>query len=189
MAVYALNPDDGSIGDLVYYEEVPMGSGVVPGAQDDSHVHTTYVVNDFVFVVDLGADAIYHYTVQDGTLIKDDTLTTACTPGTGPRHMAFDTVNNIAYVNDELAMSVEVFEMDPTSGALTHVALVPYDLGVEEPGVEQKGAEMALHPTGRFLYVSHRGTGAIIVYQAESASAGYLEQVQTVLAQLTELER
>ena len=62
-----------------------------------------------------------------------------------------------------------MYEIDPSTGALTFLSLVPYTLGVEEPGVEQKGAEMVLHPSGQFLYVSHRGTGAIIVYQVNPA--------------------
>ena len=61
------------------------------------------------------------------------------------------------------------------TGALRHLgdfALLPNEI-YNNPNVKNYGAEIAVHPNGRFLFCSNRGHGAIAVFAiADSGSKG-----------------
>ena len=62
---------------------------------------------NFVYVIDLGSDKIYHYQVSaDGsTLEQANPKETVGSPGSGPRHMIIDEDLKLAYVLNELQVS------------------------------------------------------------------------------------
>ena len=64
------------------------------------------------------------------------------------------------------------------TGELVKKVTEPYVLDDLPPGVEQKGAEIVIHPNGNWLYISNRGTGAIVVFDRVPADQGYLMQTQ-----------
>ena len=49
-------------------------------------------------------------------------------------------------------------------GALASLVDIPYGLDGADPA-SQTGAEIALHPTLPYLYLSNRGVGAIVVME------------------------
>ena len=86
-----------------------------------------------------------------------------------------------AYVLNEKQPYITVFNVDSTTGALTQkysIKTLPIEHYPNPIG--EYGAEIALHPNEKWLYVSHRGTGSIIAYQV--LENGFLVQNQ-VLAQ------
>ena len=86
-----------------------------------------------------------------------------------PRHMTITTKMKHspqkAYVLYEAKLSISMFKVDETTGKLTNekeVETLPKKMAME---TGEHGAEIALHPSESWLYISHRGTGSIIVYK------------------------
>ena len=70
-----------------------------------------------------------------------------------------------AYVLNEAKSFISMFDVDETTGKLTNqqdVETLPAEMAME---TGEYGAEISLHPTESWLYVSHRGTGSMIVYK------------------------
>ena len=81
-----------------------------------------------------------------------------------------------AYVLNEKQPYITIFNVNGTSGALKQQYSVQ-TLPIEHyTGSGEYGAEIALHPSEKWLYVSHRGTGSIIAYQV--LENGFLVQSQ-----------
>eukprot|EP00095_Tigriopus_kingsejongensis_P011981 maker-scaffold879_size85478-snap-gene-0.14 protein:Tk11981 transcript:maker-scaffold879_size85478-snap-gene-0.14-mRNA-1 annotation:"6-phosphogluconolactonase" len=169
---------DGSIQETIYTQQFEYGSGVVPDRQAGPHAHETVVQDDLVFVVDLGADRIYQYRIVDGELTPNGHA--EAPPGAGPRHLAFAPSGLLGYVINELEMSVSVYEL--TNSTLSLLATVPHTVAGSDPAA-QSGAEIQMGRDGKFLYISTRGEGALVVYEIKDASAGYLVQIQELKTQ------
>jgi len=145
---------DGSLGPASAFNQ-HKGSGVNPQRQAGPHAHSASFSSDdrYAFSADLGADLIYIYEF-DAAL---GTLTTVgygrVTPGFGPRHLAFHPNGKFVYVVDELAATVGAFTW--RAGMLRTITVVStLPVGYRGP---KSGAEIAVHPNGRFLYASNRG--------------------------------
>lgn len=172
-------------------EDFGNGSNVKPDRQDKSHPHGSWTFGPFVYVLDLGSDRIWHYKVRPfstfspdfysfiqatlgGQLRKADPAFTTLPPGYGPRHMAIDSQRKLAYVVFELENFIGVYEIDESTGKLTEKYLIEL---VPKPKAENYPSEVEFSPSGKYLYVSNRGTeGAIIVFKI--ASNGYLNRIQ-----------
>ena len=90
-------------------------------------------------------------------------------PGWGPRHMtmAADYGPNAeprVYVINELKHFISVFAFDEDTGILRELEAIET---INAPG--SSGAEITIHPNGKWLYCSNRDTsgakGAILVYK------------------------
>ena len=96
-------------------------------------------------------------------------------PGSGPRHLALGARGNFLYVNNEMGLTVSVFERNVETGALRLVQTVPTIPGeATHEGATTSG--LVMHPTGRWLYVSNRGHNSISVFQIQPD--GHLRLVQ-----------
>jgi len=84
-------------------------------------------------------------------------------PGSGPRHIAFSRDGKLLYVLSELKDNVTTFRWDAAKGALesTGPALSALPAAYAGP---KSGAEIAVHPAGKFLYSSNRGHDSIAIY-------------------------
>jgi 6-phosphogluconolactonase len=134
----------------------------------------------FALVADLGLDRIYVYRLgADGALTPADPPFTATDAGAGPRHIAIHPSGRHAYVLQEKHMTVDTYALDAARGVLTHkqkVSSLPEGVAVA-PGFS--GAEILLHPTGRFLYASNRGHDTIAVFAVDEAQ-GTVKPVEHV---------
>lgn len=124
-AAFKLDPENGTIGDVVYAEHYGLGSNVVADRQKEAHPHAVNLLGDLVFVTDLGSDKIWRYRVlvppNDGQGLEK--IGHSSTPaGWGPRHMAIS--DNYAYVVFELETQVGAYSIDPLSGELRSKAFV-----------------------------------------------------------------
>merc|ERR1712150_162490 len=175
--------DTGFFGGGLYIESYDVGSGVDPKRQDLAHPHGACVKGRFVYVTDLGSDKIWHY--EHGTrsgLNPANPDHTDTAPGSGPRHMIFHPVYDLAYVVTELSNEIIVFRQNSSNGALSR--LRSYRFLDETTTGKNYGAEIIIHPNGKYLYVSNRGTGLIISYLINGDS-GDVQKQQTVHLQGT----
>jgi 6-phosphogluconolactonase len=123
----------------------------------------------FAFIPCLGSNLVAQYRFADGRLIPN-TPATVTVPG-GPRHMAFDPRERFAYVLGELDNLITSFRYDRNSGTLWD----PHTLPTIAPGGKtQETAHVAVHPSGRFLYVSNGNDNSIALFAIDEAT-GRLE--------------
>jgi 6-phosphogluconolactonase len=143
---------------------------IVESANDGLQSHQAVFVpgssRGSVLVPYRGSDLIvtYRFDDSDGSLTMahteevdgDDTDAT-----TGPRHLVFHpTEHDRVYVINEVAGTIDLFTYDDTTGNLTlqdTVSSVP----PEYTGTDKFASEIAISPSGDFVYVSNRyGTAA-----------------------------
>lgn len=156
------------------------GSSVNPQRQKEPHAHGVYLdpANRFAYVPDLGIDRvmIYRFDPRAHSLTPSGTPPYASLkPGAGPRHMAFHPNGRFAYVINELDSTITAFGYDAKSGRLAETQTVP-TLPADFKG-ESTTAEIAVHPSGKFLYGSNRGHDSIAVFAVDPAT-GQLTFVQ-----------
>jgi 6-phosphogluconolactonase len=130
--------------------------------------------NRLVLVCDGGQDRVlaYRFEAKNGKLSAAGTL--GCKPGSGPRRAVFRADGRFAYLVSA-ASTVTVLSCDPAKGTLKEVqsaSTVPeyYD------GPNQ-ASEIALHPSGKFLYVSNRGHNSVVLFSIDE-SAGTVSFVE-----------
>ncbi len=164
---------DGKLGeatDTVQFSGKPLPRGVVfdPSGQ-------------FAYVCDVGADKIfiYRFDAQKGKLTPANPAFIAVKADSGPRHLAFRPDGKFAYGINELNSTVNAFSFDPATGALKEiqsVASVP-----EYFDGTNKTVEVAVHPTGKWLYVSNNGQNGVVLYDIDPAKGTltYVEEQGT----------
>jgi 6-phosphogluconolactonase len=155
---------DGRLGEAKAFIQ-HTGSSVNPQRQQGPHAHwiSTDPSNRFVLVCDLGLDKVllYRFDADNGTLQPHDPAYAPLTPGSGPRHLAFHPNGRWAYVINELSNTITAFRWDGGRGALDPIqtaASLPPDFAGRNTT-----AEIAIHPSGRFLYGSNRGHDSLVV--------------------------
>ena len=159
------------------------GRSVNPQRQAGPHAHcaTFDPANNFVFACDLGLDQVlaYHFEAATGILTPAATPFVATKPGAGPRHLAFRPDGKFAYVVNELDSTVSAYAYDAAAGKLTPLqtesSLPPYFDG------KNSGAEIAVHPSGKWLYVSNRGNETVVLFDIdpEKGTISYTEEQNT----------
>jgi 6-phosphogluconolactonase len=137
--------------------------------QEGPHAHWVEASpdNGFVFVSDLGLDAIlsYRFDVAKGTLTPNDPPFGKLAPGAGPRHAIFSFNGKFLFVVSELNSTVTTFSYDPGKGSLSEpqvVSTLPNDFHGRNDT-----AEIAVHPSDRGLYASNRGRDSIAVFRID----------------------
>jgi 6-phosphogluconolactonase len=160
---------DGSLGEATAKIQ-HQGSGVDPRRQKGPHAHyiTTDPSNRYALVCDLGLDKvlIYRFDPAKSSLVANDPAFGSLKSAAGPRHLAFHPKNDFAYVNNEMNSSLTVFKFDKNRGALEEVQTVS-TLPADFKG-NNSTAEIEVHPSGKFVYVSNRGHDSVAGYSIES---------------------
>ncbi|MEY2877758.1 MAG: 6-phosphogluconolactonase, partial [Verrucomicrobiota bacterium] len=149
-----------------------VGKSVHPQRQEAPHAHCATLAPDnrFALICDLGLDQVlvYRLDAERGTLTPAATPFARLAPGAGPRHLAFRPDGKFAYVINELASTVTTFAYDAASGRLTEVATVS-TLPAAYAG-KSTTAEIAVHPSGKFLYGSNRGHDTLALFAIDATS-------------------
>ncbi|HMP82105.1 MAG TPA: lactonase family protein, partial [Verrucomicrobiota bacterium] len=148
-----------------------------PGTTPRAHCTTLDGSNRFALVCLLGLDQVrsHPFDPASGTLDTNSTVITPFKTGAGPRHLTFDPEFKRAYVICELDSTIVAFNYNSTNGALT-----PFQTNSTLPAgftSANTTAEIAVHPSGKFLYGSNRGHNSIVVF-AVNPSDGTLTFVQ-----------
>jgi len=158
------------------------GHGPRADRQESAHPHSIFAdpTNRFVLVPDLGLDKVlvYRFDTQTGGLTPHTPAAFDLPPAAGPRHLAWHPDGRHVYVVNELANSVTSLDWDAAAGTLSAIQTLP-TLGADFRGTNT-AAEIAVHPTGRFLYVSNRGDENCLTVFAIEADTGKLTFVERV---------
>jgi 6-phosphogluconolactonase len=122
---------------------------------------------------------VYRFDGQRGTLTPHDPPFAPLNPGSGPRHMVFRPDGRFAYVNNELTSTVTVFAYDRRTGVLKELQTVS-TLPAHFEG-SNTTAEIDVHRSGKFLYVSNRGHNSIALFNVDSGkgTVTYVEEQGT----------
>lgn len=148
------------------------GSSVNPQRQEGPHAHfiTWDPLNRFVLTCDLGLDQVLFYQLKAPQLVlaPHDSPAFAVKPGSGPRHLAFSQSGRYAYLLNEMASTLIVCSYNSQRGELTEIQSV--STLPEDFRGENTCAEVALHPTGKFIYTSNRGHNSIAVFAVDAAT-------------------
>jgi 6-phosphogluconolactonase len=166
--------DDGTLGEAADF--VPHhGSSVNKERQEGPHAHWigTSPDNHFALAADLGLDEvlIYRFNSTTGVLRPNDPPYVKLNPGSGPRHVAFHPNGKFAYVLTELENSVTVFSYKASNGTLSPLqTLSTLSILRKDYSGPKEAAEVAVHPSGKFLYASNRaGIDTISTFSIDPA--------------------
>ena len=189
--VLVANYDGGSIADFPVLEDGSLGPasafvqhtghGANPRRQQSPHAHCIRVDRNerYAVAADLGLDQIlvYHFDSKTGSLTPNRPPFSEVKPGSGPRHFTFDPSGKFLYLVNEMASTIDAFSYDGAHGALQPLQTIS-TLPKSFHGTSY-AAEIAVHPSGRFLYASNRGHDSIAVFAIASAthtlkSVGYV---------------
>jgi len=154
-------------GVMMMYEKNDVGSlkklqKVTLENPERSNPHSVNISsnNKFVYITDLGNDRIWIFNLDtDSKSLKPNkTPFIDLAEGSGPRHFAFSKSNDFAYSINELNGSISAFKIGQ-NGKLIHlmdISSLPNDFTGEN-----SAADIHIHPSGEFLYVSNRGHNSI----------------------------
>jgi 6-phosphogluconolactonase len=172
VGVFALQ-QDGSIGESTSFV-AHAGSSVNHKRQEGPHAHGIAMSpdNHFALVADLGLDQIlvYPFDAAKGALgaariVKTD-------PGAGPRHLAFGKDGRFVYVVNELSSTVAAYSYDKSDAAMAPVQTISTLPEYISPEIKKlsTAAEIAVAPSGSFLYTTNRGDDSIAVFAIDPAN-------------------
>jgi 6-phosphogluconolactonase len=159
---------DGSLGEASVFVQ-HTGHGTDPKRQEGPHAHSIDLSPDnrFAIVDDLGLDEtlVYKFDSVKGSLTPNDPAFAKADPGAGPRHFALHPNGKFAYVINEMGDTVSVFSFEPANGVMHSVQTIST---IPKGFTKQNDdAEIAIHPSGKFLYASNRGHDSIAVFAVD----------------------
>ena len=161
---------DGKLGEASAFVQ-HTGHGTNPTRQEGPHAHSIDLSPDnrFAMVDDLGLDEllVYKFDSAKGSLALNDPPFTKLAAGSGPRHFVLRPDGKFAYVVSEMGHTVTAFSNDATNGrlqVLQTVTTLPKDFTGRNDD-----AEIAVHPSGKFLYASNRGDDSIAIYTIDQS--------------------
>jgi 6-phosphogluconolactonase len=174
VAVYP-RKEDGSLGEATD-QQTFTGSG--PHEQQEaSHPHCIMQApkGPWVYIADKGTDRVMSFRLTaKGLLQPTEQQFVQTAPGAGPRHLAFHPTLPVAYLINEINNTVDVFQMEKTTGALSSIqTLTTLPEGFTDFSA---CADIHVSPDGRHLYASNRGHNSLAIYRIQ-AESGQLESL------------
>jgi 6-phosphogluconolactonase len=164
-AVFKLN-DNGSIKARTGFVQ-HKGSSVEKSRQSAPHAHCGFfdATGNCAFVADLGLDQVLIYKLnrETGEITPNDVPFIKMPAGSGPRHLHITPDNKRMYVNGEMDLTINAIDLDIKAGKFA----VVQSLSSVPEGTGRNGnstAEVRIHPSGKFVYVSNRGPNSIAGY-------------------------
>jgi 6-phosphogluconolactonase len=174
--------EDGALRDQIQLVELKGPIGPHRVRQASSHPHE--IVFDpsgrFALVPDLGLDRVFvlGFDAATGKLSEASVMQGRST--SGPRHLAFHPTRPVVWVLNELDSTVTTCQWDGERGALKPVQVIT-TLPTSYTG-ETTAAELAVSPSGGFVYASNRGSDDICCYAVDQGN-GMLNAMEWVPTQ------
>lgn len=172
--------EDGSLGASVDFHQ-HSGNGANKKRQEAAHAHSINLdeKNKFALVCDLGVDKVFIYELDK----KTGQLTTnpaqnfyQTKAGAGPRHLAFHKNGKLAFLINELDLTISSLRYDHEKGTLAEIQTVS-TLPENASRTGATCADIHVSPNGKFLYGSNRGHNSLVVYKIDEKT-GTLEYVE-----------
>lgn len=123
--------------------------------------------NQWVFVPHVAPNAVYQFKLDAAT----GKLTEAGKAGggaakAGPRHLAFHPTLSMAFTSDESGSSITAYDYDPKTGLkpVQTLSTLPEDFKGKN-----STAEVKVHPSGKFVWVSNRGHDSLAGFAIDKA--------------------
>jgi 6-phosphogluconolactonase len=162
------------------------GSGPDRDRQAGPHAHEAVfdASNRFLLGVDLGLDRVhvYRFDPATGAATPNAPAFAAAAPGSGPRHIVFHPNGRLVFAINELSSTIATYTWDRATGTLAptgaSVSTVP-----AAGAAGNSTAEIAIHPSGQFLYGSNRGHDSIAVYHVSTTGELTLVEQQPTRGQ------
>jgi 6-phosphogluconolactonase len=162
-----------------------QGKGADPSRQSGPHAHCVNVDpgNHFLLSADLGLDKVFVYklNINAHTMTPNDPPSASVEPASGPRHLAFHPSGKYVYVTNEMSCTVTAFHYNGTKGTLEsfqNISTLPADFQGDK-----STAEIMVHPSGKFLFVSNRGNANSIARFRIDPADGKLTMLGTTSTQ------
>ena len=144
----------------------------------DSNAHSVTLSSDNkrAYIADLGNDKIwiYNFNPATGKLMLNSQAYVALSNGSGPRHFTLSANNKLAYSINEINSSVSVFSVLKNGGLklIQNISSLPEDFTENN-----SAADIHIHPSGKFLYISNRGHNTIASYKIDKKE-GTLKNIE-----------
>ena len=171
LAVLPIN-QDGSLAPLSDLATMTGTLGPHRTQQETSHPHHCPFdrTGRFIVVPDKGLDKVFVYRLDTarGKLLPSNPADVVARSGAAPRHVGFHPTQPYAYVINELDSTITAYHFDADKGALK-----PFQIVTTLPSsytANNTGAEIAVAPSGRFLYGSNRGHDSIAIFAIEPST-------------------
>jgi 6-phosphogluconolactonase len=146
------------------------GKGPNAERQERAHSHSVNFTADdrYLLSCDLGNDRVYVYRhdASTGAVAAHRPASVSVEPGSGPRHLVPHPSGRYVHVLAEMGNAVDTFAWNATEGTLVQrqrASTLP--IGTT---TDNTTAEIAVHPTGRFVYASNRGHDSIAVFSVDA---------------------
>lgn len=130
------------------------GCGPVKDRQESSHIHQLRAIpgTDWILASDLGSDNIWIIRKEGNELTPVWSID--CPAGSGPRHMEFSKDGRTLYCIAELSGNILVYSINYESSLHPDFTLIQE---IQADEVNAGGsADIHIHPSGKYLYTSHR---------------------------------
>jgi 6-phosphogluconolactonase len=165
---------DGSLGSIVGDVGFPGTPGPHRTQQLGSQPHqaTFDPTGRWLVVANRGLDRVFVLTMDPltGALALNDPGWVQVREMTGPRHVAFNPMLPYAYSIDELRATVTTYRWDAGHGGLQPLQVLP-----SQPSTmtgDLRPAEIAVAPSGRYVYASNRSGSGVIDPQQPQDTIG-----------------
>jgi 6-phosphogluconolactonase (cycloisomerase 2 family) len=164
--------EDGSLAPVTDFAEMKGTPGPHRTQQESSHPHHCPFdrTGRFIVVPDKGLDKVFVYRLDTakGKLVPGSPADVVSRAGAAPRHVDFHPDKPFAYVINELDSTIAVYQFEPDKGVLkplqVHTTLPSSYTG------NNTCAEIAVAPSGRFVYGSNRGHDSIAIFSVDQAT-------------------
>jgi 6-phosphogluconolactonase len=152
--------------------ELTGAPGPDPVEQPGPHPHDIPLdpSGQFAVVPDKGLDRVFVFRLDtaQGNLIPTEQQSVQSQPGAGPRHAALHPSAPYLYLINELDSTVTAYGFESDNGALTELQVLT-SLPEDFDG-RSTGAEIAVAPSGNFVYASNRGHDSIVIFAVDPSS-------------------
>ena len=171
VAVFPMNKD-GSLAPLSDRIVPPGEPGPSRKGQNGPHPHHVLfdVSGRFIAAPDKGVDRVHLYRLDlsSGKLVANDPPSVKSRSGAGPRHMAFHPARPFAYVVNELDSTVTAYHWNSERGELKPFQVIPTTPATHTG--DNTGSEIAVAPSGNFVYASNRGHNSIGIFAVDQTT-------------------
>lgn len=134
-----------------------------------SHAAVLSADQRWLFVPHVQPNAIYQFKfdAKTGKLTQQESAAGG-KPGAGPRHLAIHPSQKFAFSSDESASSVTLYSLDAEKGLkpLQTLSTLPEDFTGKN-----STADVHVHPSGEFVWVSNRGHDSLAGFRFDAATA------------------